>query len=236
MDTGYIFMHRNQFTHKPENYEEIMQICEMIPVKKDGYRKKRHINKRRDRIQAVWQEDDPLTKSLNFIFNKLSESNFDTIVNETIRLLGLMQNYPEHLEFVIYDIFGRGVKTGYMIELYVKLFKKIIEVYDNIHPILISITEYFFYSTFHTPKLEVICEFVSNMYIEELLSKETLLYCLDLLLSQNKYYEFCSLVERHICELKDIYKVRLDALFMDHSVSNKVKFKITDIYDVLECQ
>lgn len=234
MDTNYILSNREYFLEKPENYEEILQICEMIHIKRNSFKKKKNIHKRRDRIQAIWQEDDPLMKSLNFIFNKLSENNLDIIFDETIRLLSLMKDYPEHLSFVIYNIFNRGVKTGYLIELYVKLFKKIIQVIDNIHPILISTCEYLFYTYFHDDKLNTICTFVSNMYIEELITSETLIYCLDILLSQKKYYEFCCLLERHIIEYHNNYQVKLDALFVDSSVSNKIKFKITDIYDLLK--
>ncbi len=233
MDTDYIFQHRDSFTEKPSNYEEIVQICEMIPVKDNGRRRKQG-NRRRDRVQAVWQEDDPLMKSLNFVFNKLSAGNLDIIFNETIRLLSLMLEYPEHLEYVIHDIFTRGIKTGYMIELYVRLFKRVVGVYAKIQPILVKICEYLFYTHFHDDKLVVVCEFVSQMYVEELVSKDTLLYCIDILLEKEKYFEFCSLLEKHIIELQDLYKGKLDALFMSQGVSNKVKFKITDIYDLLE--
>lgn len=234
MDTNYIFQHRDSFREKPTNYDDIMQICEMVTVRTDSHRRKKNGSRRRERVQAVWQEDDPLMKSLNFVFNKLSEGKLDMIVNETVRLLSLMQDYPEHTEYVIYDIFSRGIKTGYMIELYVKLFKRLVETYANVHTVLISICEYLFYSHFNDEKLVIVCEFISYMYIEKLVSRDTMVYCFNILLSHEKYYEFCYILEKNIIEFHSMYKEQLAAIFMDRNVSNKVKFKITDIYDLLE--
>ncbi len=227
MDTNYIFTYRELFKDKLQNYDEIMQICEMVAVKDKKKKKKT------ERIKTVWQEDDPLTKSLNFIFNKLSVNNVDIIYNETSRLLKLMINYPKHIEYVIHSIFLRGMKNEFSINLYVLLFKRLNKEHD-IHKILISISEYLFYSNFHdSNNLSKICDFVSYMYKETLLSKETIIYCLDMLLTHEKYFEFCQLLEKNIIEFYDLYKVKLDALFIDHSVSNKVKFKINDIYDLI---
>lgn len=233
MDSKYLFTHREEFKEKPANHDEIMQICEMVQVRRDNGRRRKNV-RRRDRVQAVWQEDDPLIKSLNFIYNKLSESNLDIIFKETVRLLSLMQDYPQHLEYVVHDIFVRGVKNSYLIGLYVQLFKKLVVVYANIHPLLISICEYLFYTHFNDEKLGVICNFVSQMYIEELVSRETIVYCFETLLVRQKYFEFCCLLEKHIIEFYGMYKVKVDALYMDKTVTNKVKFKITDIYDLLE--
>ena len=233
MNSLTLFSLKEYCLETPKNYEEIIELCSMVPVKNEGRRNRRNRNNQRPKKTFIWREDDPLTKSLNYILNKLAIDNLEHIGQEILRLLTIMDNYKDHQEYVLHDLFSRGLRNINLIPLYTKLFDIVVTEKPDLKEIIVSLLEYLFYTKFHEEHLSGVCLFVGQLYEINLIHGGIVRFCLDILLDKKKYIEYCDLLSVHLvlAEYYAYYEEKIQAMLVDHTIPNKIKFRLMDIVE-----
>jgi len=227
------FSLREKNTNKLDNYDTIMDTCN-------------YNNNIKKRKVYLWQETDPIEKSLNNILNKLSNKNYNQISKDIGRLFSVLSEKTfktenidikkiiEIQQYICYTLISRAIIDNKYGKLYAQLCKKISTFSDGkVKSLIVKVCEHLFYCEIkqenNNPSLY---KFFALLYLEGILSKKIIIYILNSLYIQEQYSHICDIIILLDKIEFNFYYSQMTELSNNKKLSNKIRFKIMDILEI----
>lgn len=225
----FFFSLRDTITDKLDNYSEIISVCSNNSNKNT---KKRKV--------FLWQETDPIEKSLNNILNKLSDKNHSIIFDEVERLFKVLSQGSFHNQekiktiqkYICYTLLTRAIFDVKYLELYSKLCEYIISFNTDISPVIIKTCEHIFYCELKQSTMPSLYKFYAWLHVNNVLSTGVITYIMNTLYTQEHYIEMCDMITILPKDTFEFHYNLLITLSKDPKLLKRIKFKIMDLLEL----